>query len=163
MWQPNFLPIAVFYDRIDEIDLYEKGENGLFESEFCTVTFAAPEHAVVVQWKKACCGEDYRKPVRHALRLAQVHKGCALIIDARNGFEDEPEDVAWGFTEFIPQLAQAGCTRVVTILDETNDIEDEMDLWTKEFQNYFKVDRTTSYEGAADLLRVSVTDPGENG
>ena len=92
-----------------------------------------------------------------------MHKGCALIIDARNGFEDEPEDVAWGFTEFIPQLAQAGCTRVVIILDETNDIEDEMDLWTKEFQNYFKVDRTTSYEGAADLLRVSVTDPGENG
>lgn len=127
----------------------------MFESEFCTVMFAAPEHAVVVRWKKACCGEDYRKPVRHALRLAQMHKGCAFIIDARSGFEDEPEDVAWGFTEFVPQLAQAGCTRIVTILHEVSDIEGEMDLWSQEFRKYFLVDRTASYEGAAAVLRRS--------
>ena len=32
--------------------------------------------------------------------------------------EGKPEDIALGFSEFIPQLAQAGCTRSVTILDK---------------------------------------------
>lgn len=38
------------------------------------------------------------------------------------------------------------------IMSEVNDIEGEMDMWTKEFSKYFKVVHTTSYEKAIEIM-----------
>lgn len=125
----------------------------MLESPFCKVEFCEEEQAVRIAWKQFCCGEDYREPVRYALRLLREHPGAPLLIDARNGFEDEKADLEWGFTEFLPKLPEAGCRRVVFLMNEVNDIEEEMDLWGKEFQKYVTVSRTVSYPTAAALLR----------
>lgn len=131
----------------------ERGKRAMFESPFCKVEFCEEEQAVRIAWKQFCCGEDYREPVRHALRLLREHSGAPLLIDARNGFEDEKADVEWGFAEFLPKLPGAGCRRVVFLMNEVNEIEEEMDLWGKEFQKYVTVSRAASYPTAAALLR----------
>ncbi|MDD4096956.1 MAG: hypothetical protein PHP22_12035 [Oscillospiraceae bacterium] len=38
-------------------------------------------------------------------------------------------------------------------MNEINEIEGEMDLWTREFRKYFTVDRATGYEGALAKIR----------
>lgn len=124
----------------------------MFESEFCRVEYREDSRAVFLRWKKACCGENYREPVRHVLKLAREHAPCGFLIDARSGFEDEPADVEWGFAQFIPQLSQAGCTGVVLIMHSQSDIEGEMDMWSSEFQKYFPVFRVSCGGQAAARL-----------
>ncbi|WP_330594442.1 hypothetical protein [Variimorphobacter saccharofermentans] len=128
-------------DRIDE-----------YNSEYCQVRYQKEENIVLLTWKKFCCYDDYRTPASYALELLKKQKGSNLVIDARNGFEDEKEDVEWGFTYLLPNMAKTDCKSVVIIMDAVNDIEGEMDMWTKEFMKYFHVSRATSYEEASRII-----------
>jgi quinol monooxygenase YgiN len=78
------------------------------------------------------------------------------VVDARNGFEDVKEDVEWGFSEFLPRMSKTDCKYVVFIMNEVNEIEGEMDLWTKEFGKYFTVIRAVSYEAAIKKMKESL-------
>lgn len=98
----------------------------------------------------------YRKPTNYALGLLQENQGSNLIIDARNGFEDEEADVRWGFSELIPNMAKTSCTHCVMIMNEVNDIQGEMDMWTAEFSKYFTVIHTTTLESALEKLSESL-------
>ena len=60
-----------------------------------------------------------------------------FVVDARNGFEDEKGDIEWGFTVLLPAMSNTDCKKVVFIINEVNEIEEELDLWTKEFMKYF--------------------------
>ncbi len=124
----------------------------MFDTEFCNVSYNEKDHVVIVRWKQFCCKDDYRNPVNYALSLLQENVGSNLVVDARNGFEDEKEDVVWAFNEFIPNMAKTACKNVVFIMNEVNEIEEEMDMWTREFMKYFKVIRVESYEEAVALL-----------
>lgn len=128
-------------DRIDE-----------YNSEYCQVRYQKEDNIVLLTWKKFCCYDDYRTPTSYALELLKKQKGSNLVIDARNGFEDEKEDVEWGFTYLLPNMAKTDCKSVVIIMDAVNDIEGEMDMWTKEFMKYFHVSRATSYEEASRII-----------
>ncbi|HEX2946824.1 MAG TPA: putative quinol monooxygenase [Clostridia bacterium] len=123
-----------------------------FDSEFCNVKYIEKDNAVLLTWKKFCCFEDYRKPATFALELLGQFPNSNLIVDARNGFEDAKEDVEWGFSILIPQMAKTDCTRVVFIMSEAVNIEEEMDMWTKEFGKHFGVCRANSYEGAVKAM-----------
>lgn len=129
-----------------------KEKSTIFKSDFCKVEYHKNEKVVFLQWKQFCRGEDYRTPVKCVIELARTNKGCNFIVDARNGFEDDPADVEWGFKEFLPQMSETGCKQVVFIMNEVNDIEGEMDMWTKEFMKYFTVKRVTSYDEAITAL-----------
>ena len=50
-------------------------------------------------------------------------------------------------------MAKTDCKCVVFILNEVNEIEEEMDLWTKEFIKYFKVIKVTSYDEALKKVK----------
>lgn len=78
--------------------------------------------------------------------MLRKYENSSFLFDARNGFEDAESDVQWGFQFLLPEMQKAGCKQVGFILNEVNDIEGEMDMWTKEFNKYFKVYRDTSYE-----------------
>ena len=41
-------------------------------------------------------------------------------------------------------------------MNEVNDIEEEMDMWTKEFGKYFTVKKATSYEEAIKVLKSKI-------
>ena len=124
-----------------------------FDSQFCKVTYIARDNIVLLTWKKICCFEDYRKPTLYALEELRKHDGCNFVIDARNGFEDEKEDIVWGFSTLLPAMAETSCSKVVFIMDKINEIQDEMNMWTKEFMKYFSVKTVASYEEAADFIK----------
>lgn len=122
-------------------------------SEFCNVKYVEKDNVVLLTWKKFCCFENYRKPTTFALELLKQYPKSNFIIDARNGFEDVKEDVEWGFSVLIPQMAETDCKYVVFIMNRTHDIEEEMDMWTREFGKYFGVCRADSFENAIKAIR----------
>lgn len=124
-----------------------------FDSEFCNVKYIEKDKAILLTWKKFACGDDYRKPTTFAWELLKENVGSKLIVDARNGFEDEKADVEWGFSVLLPGMAQTTCTMVCFIMNEVNDIEEEMDMWTKEFGKYFAVINASDYENALEKMK----------
>lgn len=123
-----------------------------FDSEFCNVKYLEEDHIVFLTWKKFCCFEDYRNPATFALELLNRYPGSNFIVDARNGFEDEKEDVEWGFNVLLPGMSKTGCKYVVFIMNEVNEIEEEMDMWTQEFMKYFTMKRVKSFKEAVDYI-----------
>ena len=106
--------------------------NIYFSSEYADVQLW--KNKVLLTWKKEARLDDYRRPTTAALELMRKH-GCDLVIDARNGFEDDKADVEWGFSFLLPEMAKTGCKTVWFIMTEVNEAEigEEMDMWTAEF------------------------------
>ena len=125
-----------------------------FDSEFCNVTYVEKDNIVFLTWKKFCCFDDYRTPTTFALELLKQYPNSNFVFDARNGFEDDKADVEWGFSFLLPEMAKTDCKYVVFIMNEVNEIEDEMDMWTKEFSKYFIVKKVENYlEAVAFILK----------
>lgn len=127
-----------------------------FDSEHCSVCYISEYNVVFLQWKKFSCGDDYRKPALFALSLLEKFKESNFIFDARNGFEDEKEDVEWGFNVFLPRMSKTTCKNVVYILNKVCDIEEEMSMWHKEFGKYFNVKKVFSFEEAISCLKQEI-------
>lgn len=119
-----------------------------FNSEYCTVKYLEDKNVVLLQWKKFSSFENYRKPTTFALQMLKENPNSNFIIDARNGFEDEKEDVEWGFSYLLPEMSKTDCKKVAFIMNQVNDIEDEMDMWSKEFGKYFALYKAATYEEA---------------
>lgn len=105
--------------------------------------------------EKFCCFDDYRKPTMFASGLLKKYMNSNLVIDARNGFEDEKEDIEWGFQVLLPDMAKSNCKRCVFILNEIPTIEDEIDLWSAEFEKYFQVYKVQSYQEAVEVIMTA--------
>lgn len=123
-----------------------------FDSEFCNVRYMKNEKVVFLTWKKFARLNDYRKPTLFALDLLKQFPHSNFVVDARNGFEDDKEDVEWGFSELLPNISKTDCEYVAFIMPETEDIQDEMDMWTKEFGKYFAVVKAKSFEQALSKI-----------
>ncbi|MGB4657630.1 MAG: antibiotic biosynthesis monooxygenase family protein [Mobilitalea sp.] len=132
-----------------------------YDSDFCKVKYIEEDNVVLLTWKKYACGEDYRKPTTFAWELMKEHLNCKFIVDARDGFEDDKEDVEWGFSVLLPGMAQTSCKLVCFIMKEISEIENEMDMWTMEFGKYFAVGKALNYREAVDnsnrLFMLQVT------
>lgn len=124
----------------------------MFDNEFCVVKYLVDYNTVYLEWKKYACGIEYRRPTLYALELLQNNRNSNFIINAQNGFEDDEADVVWGFSELLPAMGRTTCTKCVMILNEVNDIEGEMDMWTAEFSKYFEVIHTTSVDKALHMV-----------
>nr|WP_294484105.1 hypothetical protein [uncultured Ruminococcus sp.] len=120
-----------------------------FSSEYADVRLW--KNKVLLTWKKEARFENYRAPTAAALELMGKYS-CDFVIDARNGFEDEKEDVEWGFTFLLPEMAKTGCKNVWFIMNEVNENEigEEMDMWGTEFGKYFTVRKVDSPEKVSD-------------
>ena len=127
-----------------------------FDSEFCNVRFMENDNVVLLSWKKFARINDYRRPTLFALNLLKEHSRSNFVIDARNGFEDDPEDVEWGFSELLPNIAKTDCKCVAFIMEKVSSIEDEMDMWTKEFMKYFTVVNADGYEQAVQKINSQI-------
>jgi len=125
-----------------------------FNSEYCSVKYIQEDNLVLLTWKKFCYLENYRQPTNFALLLLQQYSGANFVVDARKGFEDDKEDVEWGFNILLPSMSKTSCKVVVFIMEEVNVIEEEMDMWTKEFNKYFITMKVTNYEEAVKQISV---------
>ncbi len=124
----------------------------MFDNEYCNVTYVEESRAVLLTWKKFSSFDNYRKPTLYALDLLRKHKNSNFVVDARNGFEDEKEDVEWAFRELLPNMAKTDCKHVIFIMNEVNEIETEMDMWSMEMSKYFIVSKVTTVEAAMKKL-----------
>jgi len=127
-------------------------EKNKFDSEFSNVRYMPEDNIVFLTWKKFCCFDDYRNPTTFALELLRKYPNSNFVVDARNGFEDKKEDVEWGFSVLLPAMSKTDCKNVMFIMNEVNEIEEEMDMWTKEFMKYFIVKKVKSYEDAVKSI-----------
>ena len=127
-------------------------EQNEFDSEFSNVKYLAEDNIVLLTWKKFCCYENYRNPTIFALELLKKYPKSNFVVDARNGFEDEKEDVEWGFSLLLPAMSNTDCKNIVFIMNEVNEIEAEMDMWTQEFMKYFTVKKVNCYEEAVRVI-----------
>ncbi|MFA6857770.1 MAG: putative quinol monooxygenase [Treponema sp.] len=127
-----------------------------FDSEYCTVKYEESDNVVLLSWKKSARLTDYRQPALFALGLLKQHPHSNFIIDARHGFEDDPADVEWGFSGLLPAMAETDCSCVAFILEKMPAIEEEMNMWAKEFGKYFAVVNTKSYEEAVRRMKERV-------
>ena len=147
--------MKLVYTFILEVIIMSIGSNE-FNSEFCNVKYLEENRIVFLTWKKFCSYEDYRKPTMFALELLKKYPNSNFVVDARNGFEDEEEDVEWGFKVLLPAMSDTDCKIVVFILNEVSEIEEEMDMWTKEFMKYFKLKKVETFNEAVDFIDESV-------
>lgn len=127
-----------------------------FDSEYSNVKYMEADNIVLITWKKFCCFDNYRKPTTFALELLKQYENSNLVVDARHGFEDDEEDVEWGFSFLLPQMSKTSCKKIAFIMEEINDIEGEMDMWTKEFGKYFAVFNANTYEAAIDKMKTMI-------
>lgn len=118
----------------------------MFESEYAKTDYIEKDNAVFHVWKKEAHFSDYRTPVIASLEMLRAHAGSLFIVDARNGFEDTPEDVEWGFQYFLPELKKTGCRIWGFVLPVVSEIEGEIDLWTVEIEKNFTVIKAESYD-----------------
>lgn len=123
-----------------------------FDSEYSHVEYISDDNIVLLTWKKFCCKNNYRNPTTFAVDLLNRHPGSNFVVDARNGFEDERDDVKWGFSVLLPAMSKTDCKIVVFIVNEVNDLISEMDMWTKEFKKYFIVKQVTNYAAAVKFI-----------
>ncbi len=52
----------------------------------------------------------------------------------------------------MPEIAKTDCRYVVFIMNEVNEIEEEMDMWTREFTKYFVVKKVENYSEAVEFI-----------
>jgi len=137
---------------------HKKDEKGtsmrvlLFESQYGMVEYVKEDNVILLTWKEKCSYDDYRNATLDALSGLQKYKHSNFVVDARNGFEDEKEDVEWGFNILLPAMSKTTCKAVVFIMEAVGNIEEEMDMWTKEFMRYFEVIKVDSYVKAISAL-----------
>jgi hypothetical protein len=124
-----------------------------FDSKFCNVKYIEENNIVLLRWKGFARSDDYREPTSFALRLLEQNPDSNFIVDARNGFEDDPDDVIWGFSFLLPSMSRTDCKYVAFIMEDVIDIENEMNMWTREFGKYFNVLIADSYEQALMKMR----------
>lgn len=131
-----------------------------YNSEFCNVKYITEDNIVLLTWKQFACLDNYKKPTTFACDLLAENKGSNFIVDATNGFEDDERDVRWGVSTLLPSMAKTDCKIVCFIMNSVNELEEEIDMWTKEFGKYFAVVKASSYEDAIykmhNMLLVNV-------
>jgi quinol monooxygenase YgiN len=123
-----------------------------YDSEHCNVRYIENDNVVFLTWKKFARLDDYRNPTLFALDLLKQYPHSNFVVDATNGFEDDIEDVKWGFSYLLPNMAKTDCKYVVFIMQQADAIQDEMDMWTKEFGKYFAVVKANSFEQAVSKI-----------
>ncbi len=106
----------------------------MYLSEYCDVNYNETYNIVFVKWKKFCCIEEYRKPLKFALDIIKQYK-CDYVADTRDGFENIPEDTKWVADYFMPKAAEYGCRCIYFIIDENNTLKDELEGQQKDSQS----------------------------
>jgi len=56
------------------------------------------------------------------------------------------------FSVLLPSMSSTDCKIVVFIMNEVNEIEEEMNMWTKEFMKYFTVKKVTRYAESVNYI-----------
>ena len=124
----------------------------MYQSEYCDVSYIKDINVVYVEWKKFCCGKDYREPLLHAIEIMSANENCHYVADTRNGFENEEEDTLWVFNEFIPRAVSTGCKYIFFIIHPDNNLKEELEGQSVELKKFFQVIACFNIEEVKQIL-----------
>ncbi len=110
-----------------------------YNSDFCSVNYLPDLNAAFVTWKQFCYDDDYRNPLRYAIKIMKTHDNCSYIADTRTGFKNRLEDTTWIFNTFIPEAKAAGCKHIFFIINPDNSLKEELEGQSEELRKSFKV------------------------
>ena len=117
---------SVFYYMGDKMD-HKMQYEAIYLSEFSDVFYVGEKNVVLVHWKKYCELEQYRTPLKNALKVIKNHPGCNYVADTRDGFEDNPLDTEWVAEFFMPKAKEYGCQIIYFIIDKSNSLKEELE------------------------------------
>jgi len=124
----------------------------MYRSKFCDVEYLPDLNVVFVTWKEFCSGEDYRKPLLHAVEIMRANEGCQYVADTRSGFENEAADTRWLFEVFLPEAAKTSCKMIIFIIDQDHSLKQELEGQSVKLQRFFDVEYCFSLEELAGLV-----------
>ena len=99
----------------------------VYLSEFSDVFYVEEKNVALVHGKKYCELEQYRIPLKNALKVIKDHTACNYVADTRDGFEDNPLDTKWVAEYFMPKAKEYGCRIIYFIIDENNSLKEELE------------------------------------
>jgi hypothetical protein len=69
-----------------------------------------------------------------------------LLVETKNGFENEIEDTQWLLEEFLPKVLQTNCKKIVFIMEQNSPLQAEIDAQAVALGEYFEVLQVKSLE-----------------
>jgi quinol monooxygenase YgiN len=120
----------------------------MFQSKYCEIYYFKKENVLLLQWKMFCQGEDYKKPLRFAVKELKNRRNSNIIIDVRNGFEPDKEDAKWLFEKLIPQMRKTDLQRIIFVASQKKHVVQAINKYVSKFETDFQVKQVSSIEDA---------------
>jgi len=107
---------------------------------YCQIQHLKPQNAILCKWKQFCKGDDYRNPLRYALKEISKHHITTWIADTTHGFESEEADTKWLLEEFVPLSIESSIEKIVFIIANDSPLQDEIEAQAVALREFFEVE-----------------------
>lgn len=124
----------------------------MYLSKTCDTIYVSELNCAFIKWKEECSGDDFKKPLLHAIEILDSNRGSSLIFDMRDAFKVREDDEAWMFSSFCELAEQAGCADVFLISNEHTMLEAVMENTSAFLSRYFRVHRCENFDDIKLIL-----------
>ena len=111
----------------------------MYNTKFCKISYLKEKNAILCQWKQFCKGDDYRDPLKYAVKEIEKHQINTWITDTTHGFESTEADTKWLLEEFVPSVINSSIEKVVFIIADDSSLMDEIKGQEVALSEYFEV------------------------
>ena len=112
----------------------------MYNTKFCKISYLKEKNAILCQWKQFCKGDDYRAPLKYAVKEIEKHQISTWITDTTYGFESTEADTKWLLEEFVPSMISSSIKKVVFIIADYSPLMGEIKGQEVALGQYFEVD-----------------------
>ena len=118
----------------------------MYNTPYCQLQHLKEKNAILCQWKQFCKGDDYRDPLKYAVKAIEKHQISTWITDTTHGFESTETDTKWLLEEFVPSMINSSIEKVVFIIADDSPLMGEIKGQEVALSAYFEVALVESIE-----------------
>ena len=118
----------------------------IYTTPYCQLKHLKEKNAILCKWKQFCEGDDYRKPLKFAVKEIEKYKITTWITDTTNGFESTEVDTKWLLEEFVPSIISSSIKKVVFIIANDSPLLEEIKAQEVALEKFFEVELVESIE-----------------
>ncbi len=111
----------------------------MYNTPYCRLNHLKEKNAILCQWKQFCKGNDYRDPLKYAVKEIEKHQINTWITDTTHGFESTEADTKWLLEEFVPSMINSSIKKVVFIIADDSPLMGEIKGQEVALSAYFEV------------------------
>ena len=112
----------------------------MYNTPHCQLQHLKEKNAILCKWKQFCKGDDYRNPLKFAVKEIEKYKITTWITDTTNGFESTEVDTKWLLEEFVPSMISSSIKKVVFIIVNNSPLLEEIKAQEVALSEFFKVE-----------------------